>query len=141
MIDYVVSLELAKKLEDVGILIDSEYYWEVDLDSKLLVSRNAKSLKRVNEASGDRRMYYQAPLAVELGDLLPGGLDVNGVRTLLLIQKIQVGNKSTFPDFGKWGVVYASVPNLVGQVPPVLENNLANAFAEMLINLKERKLL
>jgi len=74
--DHVVSLELSKKLKELGVKQESEFSWVVG-ESKLPFLDDTDTAKMIIELDKDnqevRPKLYSAFLSSELGEMLPKG--------------------------------------------------------------------
>lgn len=143
--DHVVSLELAKQLHEKGIVVESEYgYYKVrgqwKLKSKGFVnSRDPGSIvKRLAVEAGEGfGNYYPAPLASELGEILPDHIqDIDGWWDLNI-------GKLESEEFGvQWGINYNEATEIDHELylAQIVSNTLQDAMAKMLLYLKERDL-
>ena len=114
----VVSLELAKKLNELGTKQDCLFVWWKDIDSGQwsIAEKTILAQPFVTE-------FYLAFTVAELGELLPG-------------------ERGTFRDDqnGKWKIFIHDV--ITGSVKKVIaEKTEANARGQMLIYLLENKLI
>lgn len=115
----VVSLELSKKLEELGVPQDSLHSWcyiEAHGDYEL--------------DNGDYSRAYSAFTASELGELIPSSVDVLLFYAGLRLEKT---------DGNFWTVSYESFENVV--LVEKSAGTLADAMAFMLIHLIEKKLI
>jgi len=83
---HVTSLEIAKQLAEAGIVIESEYQWEVG--GKLSGKQNATLVLRnrpLSFVSADSAWsFYPAPIATELLEIMPDGCEY-GVNLVKLM--------------------------------------------------------
>lgn len=144
--NQVCSLELAKKLKELGVKKDSIFYWadgilvnniEMEL---LLENGTVRTLSGVYNDWPDRKVaeLYSAFSVAELGEMLPHDLivkykdffgDIDQVSYRLMIQKT---------DPNDWNVYYYEKHE---ENCDFSDSNLANALAKMLIHLIENKLI
>jgi hypothetical protein len=136
--DHVCSLEFSKKLWEVGIKVESEYKWEVVIDNynvkPIIVSGDGWKNKDGEYNPGDKyeTKYYPAPLASELGELLPDQLEIDGYIYNLEAQKI--GNL--------WGVGYfTAMDDDEISLTKLGTHTEANARAKCLLYLHDKGLL
>lgn len=141
-----VSLELSKKLEKAGYPQESLFRWV-----KLEAGWRLFSIWEWENETGyswedltdDRLDYewYSAPTASELGEALSGFIINDDVHLTLVIQKINIGTKKTFPDFGKWGITYCFLPTFTHILHSEIDEKLVEALAKMWLYLKDKGLL
>src|SRR5437016_1342304 len=133
--DQVVSLELAKKLKELGFKQESLFYWVIsrndgktyDLECELQCGLCSRSF------NGNREGAISAYTVAELGEMLPERLKLSDKWGFfpLTIGKLSLGWRA---EYRKWvghilqGVVSDSVTEV-------------DARAKMLIYLKENNLL
>lgn len=122
----VCSLELAKRLKELGVKQKSFFKYEVKKDGYLTIY-HSKATSCANE-------YYSAFTVAELGEMLPHSLQADTASKNNSILEI---NKNLN---NRWILVYAVHSNL----PPticIIDDNEANARAKMLISLIENSLI
>lgn len=127
--DKVVSLEIAQKLYDMGVRIETEYRYYPD--------RNANYTAR-HRSSGTYHVgcsIYPAPLPCEILDVLPDSVIVEIAVFDLLIEKSVQGFHADYIDFTEGGFK----EYLKGHQCEV--DTLANKVAKLLIHLLENKLI
>ena len=137
--DQVSSLELSKRLKELGVKQESFWCWVEDERKSTefpagWILENTQSIKSINIVD-----FYSAFTVAELGEMLPEELRKDNVHLSLLIQKIHIGNKK-FPDYGKWGVCYLNMPSSSNVLHSEVDTE-ADARAKMLIYLIENKLV
>ncbi len=152
---YVCSLELAKRLKELGVKQESDFYW---------IERHGK--RRQHKLTGtfflikmrdldfrkSMRSYYSAFHVGELGDMLPPTIEVKDIKKEwgydeVFYRQIHVGIN------GQWLIYYSRLDDLGdGQMneikihtryggKPILEKTEADARAKCLIYLIENKLI
>lgn len=117
--DQVVSLELAKKLKEVGVKQESYFYWE-----------NETNLIHYEDIGGVYDIFSAFTVA-ELGELLPANINVGKKTYELELMK----------ESQEWFINYSSYKNGDYNIFINFRNTLPNAMAEMLIHLVEHGLL
>jgi len=126
--NQVVSLELAKKMKDLGFKQDSLWWWVINQDSAF-TDWGLESQRYIKYYKKDNKEYYSAFTVAELGEMLP-------VQTI-------IDKQNSYFDFYKekqgWFCV-ANSKNYKGIMVKIAEN-LADAMAKMLIWLKENSYL
>jgi len=125
--NQVCSLELAKRLKELGVKQESIWAWCLDRphrDSWVLWTSRYPETWEGNER-------YAAFTAAELGEMLPLLIDVEGTLTSWEGAKDGSGNWETWLEDGK--------AHLVGN--KIVEKTEADARALMLIHLLENKLI
>jgi len=124
--DQVVSLELAKKLKELGVNQESLWWWRENEEGKYVLRTD----KNVLYGQTVRRIkQYSAFTVAELGEMLPWEYGtVKHIEGHFVSVKFGIGKGNYFfPDFGE------------DYFPPKLTE--ANARAKMLIYLIENKLI
>lgn len=127
--NQVCSLELAKKLKELGVKQESLFWW------------NKKWLGSSDEDAGEYYVFqgkghnstqeYSAFTAAELGELLPCEFPGDSESSMQIF-------KNTVPGNSKWWVRYVNYDlEIVYKVE--FEENEADARAKMLIYLIENK--
>lgn len=125
--DQVVSLELAKKLKELGFKHDSHFKWTYHAN-----------LAKKGEWGLDlyiaRLLYneYHAFTASEVLEMLPATIKTWGILTITKLQGYSVGEG--------YEIVYKQTDGTPMSIH-CLDIHLANAAAKMLIYLKENKLV
>jgi len=71
--NQVVSLELAKKMKELGFEQESFFQWEVSFDTGRLIYKNLCNCRHFE--TQDVKEYYSAYTVAELGEMLPRRLD------------------------------------------------------------------
>jgi len=119
----VCSLELAKRLKELGVKQDSVFFYIVDSDDGYIGVRPINPTKN----DGDSRKHFSAFTVAELGELLPTG--------------IQTYRTSRIPGYScrVFGPGKPKVWAALGHRQR--DTNEANARAKMLIYLLENKLI
>ena len=124
---HVVNLELSKKLKELGVKQESEFYWIIGEDNGLIYNKNLNG-----ECSG----IASAFLSSELGELFPGRLRLEDADYWFRTAKSKDG------DY--FDVRYHRFSN-INMHEKVLHweqsETEANARAKMLIHLIETKLI
>lgn len=125
----VVSLELAKKLKELGVR-ESQYNW-------LVASDGARLMRTPVASTYSHFDQYPASTVAELGELLPDGG---------LWAKDSIGTVRTFKSYGVWWSEYCvgtdSMPSIM--CSPKLRacaDSEADARAKMLISLFENRIV
>lgn len=142
---HVTSLELSKKLKELGFKQDSLFYWQCMMQEGWEIT-NARDCDAIEEINGVRNRYKMdllkdnaedggeevcsAYLASELGELLPESLNVNGKDYRFHTRRI----KSIITN--NWNVWYLS--GQVSELHAEYAETEANARAKMLIWLVEQ---
>ena len=117
----VCSLELAKKLKNLGVKQNSLWYWaeSTSLSIKTMLAKSSRLVRKTkSEILGDT--YYSAFTCAELGEMLQdysGNVEYNG-------------------KFKKWKIIY-----LESSYTTEIVGSEADARAKLLIYLLENKLL
>lgn len=130
----VTSLELSKKLQDLGVKQESLYDWVVDSSKLPQVLMHSTGIATWGE------VICSAFTVAELGELLPNYIERNGeVFNLETNPACYLDGKTTY---GEWSVGYWKHGQNGGAkgITEVLDENEANARAKMLIYLLENKL-
>lgn len=131
--NHVVSLDLAKQLYEAGIVVDSEFWWR-EQDGEWMIA-HGKDWYGTN---------YPAPLASELGELLPVYAQFEE-ESLPFQIKIEKGIRDV--DTDEWEVLYWRYSKTLVSEPEyqeqgrVFADTEANARAKCLLYLKEKGLL
>jgi hypothetical protein len=139
------NLILSKKLKELGVKIDSEYLWYSEKSIKnedgkwergqwKLIQKQKGYISEFATEWGYKK-YIPAPIAEELGELLPSYLTIEGEIWFLRIIKN--------PD--EWGIYYEDNRH-AGYIGTeggggILKESLTNAMASMVIYLKEQALI
>lgn len=130
--NQVVSLELAKKLKDLGFKQKSLFYWaELKGDSKVVYD---------NTGMSPYTYWTSAYTVAELGEMLPMYFERGHIK-----EKDEAGcwwleiTKFTNAEGASWMVCYECAE--LDDAEPFADHNLANAKAKTLIYLKENNLL
>lgn len=97
----VVSLELSKKLKELGVKQESLYWWSEHTTPAMLWNESALSDVSVKDYPG-----YSAFTTAELGELLPPYIDVGDES---LGQVIEIRTFTSDHSKGKWDVWYEGV--------------------------------
>lgn len=84
--NHVVSLDLAKQLYEAGIKIESEFWWQGNAQKPQVL------LKNEHEQAFQNNDFpcYPAPLASELGELLPDSIFTSRFRAVSLNHQVRV---------------------------------------------------
>ena len=112
---YVVSLELAKKMKELGFKQESEYHWHLD--------ENKWGLWCIAEPEKEEN-YYSAYGVGELGEMLPNYYATRKCTSTMLEDMYQVWDSEIIKPIEEG---YAKTANTE-----------ANARAKMLVWLKEQ---
>lgn len=138
--DQVVSLELSKKLKELGVKQESYFYWYVVNDGdgippEVVPQQKQYTKTRIGEykdGSGKwEENYYSAYTVAELGEMLPAEIKHNGNN---------FGFDCGRLDTGKWRMTYTN-NKLQEYVEVFDEATEADARAKMLIYLLENNLI
>ena len=137
----VTSLELSKKLKELGVKQESHWYWEsyylpeitTDRHNNIIDSKYIRYIadKRPVIRSGfltSKLKYYSAYTVAELGELLPEGFESH--KTILAPENYSKNPNLDTPDY---------CIKSFGEI--IYDKNEANARAKMLIHLLENKLI
>lgn len=142
--NQVCSLELSKRLKELGVLQDSLFYWfqfrnessSIEHWENTYTDLIRKGEKRkYNERDYLKdKIYYSAFTAAELGEILPHLLQADTASK-------KNSHLETLKDIdNRWLIAYAT-----DEIAPpricIIEKNEANARARMLIYLLENKLM
>lgn len=114
--DQVSNFGLSKRLKELGVKQESEWYW---------VKRNNKWVIEIGDNVSLAEESYSAPTVAELGEMLPKDIKIENRIFPLRFQKFE----------GGWSCYYIS-PEMYFQA-----STEANARAKLLIYLLENKLL
>jgi len=129
---HVTSLEISKQLAEAGIVIESEYQWEVG--GKLSGKQNATLVLRnrpLSFVSADSAWsFYPAPIATELLERLPENGKVFDIFGKLFIQKTDGVYRC---GYGMYGMEVVDIE--------ASADNLPNALALLLIRLTKDGLI
>jgi hypothetical protein len=123
--DQVVSLELAKKLRELGFEQESLFYWHFDE----IVRREFMPTDQNLKVSTDGH-NFSAYTVAELGGMLPQNFSYEGKQC----------NWISYLAMNGWNVQYESIDD-DGLLFEVVANKEADARAKMLIYLKENKFI
>lgn len=126
----VVSLELAKKLKELGVKQESIFVWYTNGSDAYLLYLGEDGMRPMESKT------YSAYTASELGEMLPANIEHNDFPHSLHITKLHGGSWSArylYWGFGQEGVSVAPGWDV--------DENLADAMAKMLIYLLENKLV
>jgi len=129
---HVTSLEISKQLAEAGIVIESEYQWEVG--GKLSGKQNATLVLRNRPPSfvsaDSAWSFYPAPIATELLERLPENGKVFDIFGKLFIQKTDGVYRC---GYGMYGMEVVDIE--------ASADNLPNALALLLIRLTKDGLI
>src|ERR1700722_12116697 len=119
--DQIVSLELAKRIKELGVKQDS-YFWWVNPD---MTEGNVTQLLSYDERYLDHHpdLYYSAFTASELMDMLPAYIEPCGYFTIIKMDR-------------SYEVSYSNI-----QENCPTSENISNSLAKMIIQLLEQKLI
>jgi hypothetical protein len=138
--NQVCSLELSKRLKELGVKQESVFYWAdgsvvISIDMDLLLTNNkVRSFSAINNDYPDEDIYnlYSAFTVAELGEMLPPYVKLNQCE----FYYTQIPSQ----HLDKWIIFYrAAFNSWTGQDQE--DENEANARAKMLIYLLENKLM
>lgn len=134
----VVSLELAKKLKELGVKQESHFQWEIYFyfgKGRLIWEDYHKGMPIYDTADVRQYYYYSAYTVAELGGMLPVRVDSDSFEGYLQSNKDRtISSKKVF-----WNVYYRTVDGIY--IHKVTADTEANARAKMLIYLLENKLI
>lgn len=130
----VCSLDLAKRLKELGVKQESYVYWIMNWDSDYPEEGHWWSLAQKHELITGREQYSAFTVA-ELGEMLPYSGDVSYPTGYLHTVKIDQNNYRSCYANG------AGVMGYKGELLQQVANTEANARAKMLIYLLENKLI
>ena len=140
----VISLDLSKKLKELGAPQESLFYWEVPHDYKRV---HQGVIPIVNELPGQGNVrsrfffYYSAFTAVELGQLLPPSIPLyQGSLESADLQITREYNSST-KTIDEWCCWYKRSDTGSALIEQFGGSSMTDALAKMLIYLLESKLL
>jgi hypothetical protein len=122
--DQVCSLELAKKLNELGVKQDSYFHWRVGKYS------GAEQVVRCSYRS-DESDWFSAFTVAELGEMLPMVINLNPLADnfkAVFVTGKTIGNQ--------WRVDYRN--EMLGSPPTTTADTEADARAKMLIHLIEK---
>ena len=133
--DQVVSLELAKKLKELGVKQTSLFWWGRDAD------KIKYSVEYVKNPLWYEHSMYSAYTVAELGEMLPfkifdESLVTNSKTEHILNQLFRTVGNDDFTDSPYYEIYYSSAEKTI--FGDELE---ANSRAKMLIYLIENKLI
>ena len=124
--NQVVSLELAKKMKELGFGQESEWYWVINQDSAF-TDWCLESQRYIKYYKKDNKEYYPAYTVAELGEMLP-----KIIENLYKLEIWYRGNNCI--------VEYPANDYTDCKLHRVEADTEANARAKMLIWLKENNL-
>src|SRR5260370_11682568 len=131
----VTSLELSKKLKELGVKQESAFYWERSMftDGWELQSIERASLKASYE-------IYSAFTVAELGEMLPSSIKYTlaGGRKPKYSHYLHMLSSDHFSS-GKWTVSYSTYRS--NRTIDFMDDSEADARAKMLIYLLEMKMV
>ena len=123
--NQVCSLELAKRLQELGVKQESLFYWSYNF-----VGNKVKLLKPAHGLKGYPHLYFQAYTVAELGAMLPHLIEHNSYR--LEFYKFQESYGCDYVHVQD-GLAFCFADNI--------SENEADARAKMLIYLLENNLI
>ena len=124
--EQLTSLELSKRLKELGVKQDSAFYWILEKEDG---TEKEKVLNNHQISSwNDKELYnYSAFSIAELGEMLPESVKQIGIGSgTLRIEK---------DEYGDWSITY------VGTYICTTSEKLADAMARILIHLIGNKLI
>lgn len=125
MEQHVTNLEISKKLKELGVKQESQFYWCYEWD-------DVESQQWIEHNEAEDNIICSAFLASELGERLPSDIKTGNSH----ISYYQDDRKG----FTKWEISYT--PEREDRVIAVVsDNSLPNAMGKMLIYLLESGLL
>ena len=140
----VVSLELSKKLKELGVPQESQFYWEVPQDQRRV---HHGVIPIVNELPGKGNVrsrfffYYSALTAAELRELLPPSIPLYQDSLENADLRITREYNSTTKTINEWCCWYKRSDNGSALIEQFGGSSQTDALAKMLIYLLENRLL
>jgi len=127
----VVSLELAKKLKELGFKQESLFVWVITISGYIKLERFIETGKQFEDVFGTITEMYSAYTVAELGEMLPLTIKINGIIIMLKCSKRDIG----------WSIRYVQAKREGLTEISELADTEADARAKMLIYLKENNLI
>ena len=131
--DQVVSLELAKKLKEIGVKQESYFSWQSLTNEKWHIGHTHAN--HLYEKKG-RNEFYSAFTACELGEMLPSSIESYGLE---IYSTSSLLNGGKFGGNNLWHIRYADKVNELFERKCGIKE--CDARAEMFIYLIENKLI
>lgn len=137
---HVTSLELSKRLKELGALQESYFFWHefnlADFEEGESVGTLRPEMEwhlTSSSLNTDGAGHCSAFLASELGEMLPPAW----YRTHVWLQITRQWNQEAKNHAGKWIAAYDPEPSY-DQIGPFMEDSMPNALAKLLIHLIEQ---
>jgi hypothetical protein len=137
--DQVCSLELSKRLKELGVKQESLFYWHVLLDATAWANGHRHEdveIRQDNVEHGDYDVAYSAFTVAELGEMLPFRIDGKDItdkrRTIAYFLEYEAGGIS---------VRYTHHLNVTKVLVERVADTEADARTSMLIYLIENNLI
>lgn len=155
--NQVVSLEIAKRLKELGVKQESYFYWKQYIWSKTLSGKKRFTLKiNPNEKNfwgsnhvdkNSVKSDYSAFTVAELGERLPNGIEDR--RGAFIGFLSMLSREDSNIEGEKWGIAYVHNTQDSGEVISIFKgkdvaeyaDTEADARGKMLIYLLENKLI
>lgn len=125
--NQVVSLELAKKMKELGFKQESLFYW-TEYETEEAYIEQAQYVALFEEE--EEKLSYSAYTVAELGEMLPPTIEDRDIKSYFQIEK---------NSEGKYFCTYTTIDEALVYIQ--VDRNLAEALARLLINLKGNNLL
>jgi hypothetical protein len=140
----VVSLDLSKKLKELGAPQESQLYWEIPRDQRRI---HNGAIPLVNELPGKENVrnrffdYYSAFTAAELRELLPPSIPLYKDSLDSADLRITREYNSSTKTINEWCCWYQRPDNGSALIEQFGGSSMTDALAKMLIYLLENRLL
>lgn len=135
----VPSLELCKRLKELGYQQESHFRWWVNTDGETSIMTPKATPESDYPELGKTLFVYSSPTVAELGEMLPWRVEKYGKKYYFSVEKARPES-----DYKKFEVAYWFENNKI-QAHEILticsDDTEANARAKMLIYLLENKLI
>lgn len=143
--DQVCSLELAKRLKELGVKQESHFYWNELMPTTIdITPKNSPTM--VHRTNFEKKIFnkiltiktesgYSAFTVAELGEMLPSNFLYKGA--MYFFTERYYKHRNGDDSFG-WCVFYE---NGGGNLLDVMDQNEANARAKMLCHLIEKRIV
>lgn len=142
----VCSIELAKRLKELGIKQESLFYWLDDRDCEDNTCEDCKLKTEIifspnifHENAVTLRDYYSAFTVAELGEMLPSEIEYGASTFNLQFYKLNKIWDGQYFDPDSSYILHGLVPGFVDYY--IFDTKEADARAKMLIYLIENKLM
>lgn len=131
----VCSLELAKKLKELGVKQESYFSWVISQDKE---KRDIIQLRKTDIGIHNNPLYkmYHAFTVAELGEMLPVNIEKDGVLYWLVCKKEFLRNIERTPIY-----IVSYESQLYGEIGHTYLYTEADARAKMLVYLLENGLI